>query len=535
MARVIERLFPQILLIHQKSLRRLGGCHCLSSKTVLSNMPLLLKWDDKEYCIPEKKDPFKLLLDSNLIHKKFLTKRLPVTLLNVPQPPETKRFLKNNHHEEFIEWIDKQSNFGVKSEQFENQISSLLANLHSLNGEQLIKIINWLYLITEKSKQVECLVAKLDQECCNRSTKWDKKTYFAAAWGFFQLKSYTALQLQKKIIIDLADAVKQMTSQELVMYLVILKQFRRFPKRISIADIENRLSEVLDNLSTEDLGLVCLAFFECNEAIKNTDLVGRLVERLLTSASSADEKTVGSMLKLFRRSSLDPANFAKQILGIQPRLCDLVHLWNPKVLIQLIAVGSNVLHFHHTTIERVTQKFLTCMNEARLKDVERLAMAIAISCHQSPSGNLFWDVIEKEFTTAGRRYEIHRYPNAFISLVNYAIIANHYSEQLVRMALNPDFVGIAKSKHLDTFQLIRFYILFYQLAFSEQLSYNSTRRELLHINCSLNIERPGYDGPKLCTKDAQAFEKVKKDFGNITLALKLNCHFLALQETYTEC
>ncbi|KAI9557479.1 hypothetical protein GHT06_017307 [Daphnia sinensis] len=428
MDHVIKKMLPQILVTHRKYFRSLGGFYCLSSKTVLSNLPLLLKSDDKEDCSPENNDPLRLLLDSNLIRKKSITKSL--TLQDGSLLPNMKQFSKNSsHYEDFIGWTDK-PNFEMKSEKFTSLTSDVLENLHLLSEEHLIKIISQLCLNREKSKQVECLVAELDQKCCEQSKKWDKSIYIAAAWSFFQLKSHNALKLQKKMVMDLAGVVKQMSSQELVMYLVILKQFRRFPGNINKADIEIRLNEVLDDISIEDLGLACLAFFECNEAVKNTELVGRLVERLLTDAKSADEKTVGSMLKLFRRSSTDSGNFAKQVLDIQPRLCDLVHRWNPKVLIQLIAVGSNLLFFHHTTIERVAKKILTCLNEARLKDLERLAMAIAISCHLSPSD------------------------------------------------------------------------------FSDQSSYNSTKRELLLINCSLNVEMPGYDGPRLCAKDVQTFEKL---------------------------
>ena len=302
----------------------------------------------------------------------------------------------------------------------------------------------------------------LDEECCKRSTTWKKDIYLKAASSFLKLKTYNhGLYLQKKIVIDLADEVQQMTPQELVMYLTILKQFRKFPKTIKKMQIEHRISEVLDSLSIEDLGIVCLAFFECNESIENIELVGRLVERLLTSASSTDDKTVGSMLKLFRKSSSDPGNFAKQVLDIQPILCNLVPNWNLKVLIQLVAVGGSLLFYHPVTIERVTQKFLSHMKEARLKDLERLSMVIAMSTHNSPITDLFWDALEEELTKEERKNELSQYPHSFISLTNYAVIANHYPEQLLQIALSPDFVKKSKStmfyfKMYLVFKLINF-------------------------------------------------------------------------------
>ena len=462
MEQVLKRI-PHILVSKQNFTKRFEWCSPFSSKSILPNMSLLLKPDGRDNYLSEKDDPFNLLLNNQLIQKQIYNNHVSATasLNDAFKPCRTqfveKQFSRNDFYDKFIECIDK-NHFDLKSKEFKNLINNLSTSLHILNGEQLITIIDCLNIIPEKSD----LTLMLDEECCKRSTTWKKDIYLKAASSFLKLKTYNhGLYLQKKIVIDLADEVQQMTPQELVMYLTILKQFRRFPKTIKKMQIEHRISEVLDSLSIEDLGIVCLAFFECNESIENIELVGRLVERLLTSASSTDDKTVGSMLKLFRKSSSDPGNFAKQVLDIQPILCNLVPNWNLKVLIQLVAVGGSLLFYHPVTIERVTQKFLSHMKEARLKDLERLSMVIAMSTHNSPITDLFWDALEEELTKEERKNELSQYPHSFISLTNYAVIANHYPEQLLQIALSPDFVKKSKStmfyfKMYLVFKLINF-------------------------------------------------------------------------------
>ena len=440
MDQIIRRMPHLLSATNQNFTKRIEWRSWLSSRSTPPNISSLFKPDGKVDYISDKEDPFQSLL-SNLIHNNHV----PTASLNELKSCRTQlvgdNFSRYDFYKQFIECIDKQDT-DFNSEKSNNIIENLSKTLHLLSDEQLINIIDYLNIIPGKSS----LTLKLDEECCKRSTKWGKDFYIRVAWSFFQLKSSNhALYLQKKIVLDLADEVQQMTPQELVMYLVILKQFRKFPKTVNKLHIEYKISEVLDSLSIEDLGLVCSAFFECNEAIKSLELVGRLVERLLISASSTDDKTVGSMLKLFRKSSSDPGHYAKQVLDIQPMLCNLVPNWNLKVLIQLIAVCSSLLFYHPVTIERVTQKFLICMKEARLKDLERLSMVIAMSTYQSPSTELFWDALGEEFTRKERKDEIYQYPHSFISLTNYAVVANHYSEQLLRIALSQDFLNQSKS------------------------------------------------------------------------------------------
>lgn len=237
-----------------------------------------------------------------------------------------------------------------------------------------------------------------------------------------------------------------MNEQSLIKFLAIVKRFRKFPPKVNLPQLEIRLFQILEHLTIEEIGIACLAFFECNQAIRNVDLVGKISERLMFSPHTTDDKTVGSILKTIRKSSTDAGHYPRQVLELQPNLYNRIDQWGLKVLMQLVSVNSNLLYFHLPTVERTIEKFLNRLSEARLKDVERVAMAMAIGCHSSSNGNTFWKLLEEEFTKDFRYPEICKYPHSFVSLVNYAVIANVYPEKLFRIALSQDFVENSKSK-----------------------------------------------------------------------------------------
>lgn len=389
---------------------------------------------DSELRLPDKCDPFSLLLNNQLIKKRTNLKNGSGIAGANLLPVNEIQLQKTISEEIFQKWT----------------YDKLLQKLSTVSSEQLVNILNQLHCTTQEEKhndQSEDLLVKFDKECCRISSKWDRSTYLKVAWSFYQLNPHRYWHLNKKLTTDLAGEIQGMSPKELIIYLVVCKHFRSFPSRIDKDKLELCLYQAIEKLSIEDLGLACLAFFECNQAICNNELIISLIQRLISSPTSTDERTVGSMLKAFRKCSSDSRSsfVRKAIVSVQSRLYDRIDNWGPKVLMQLVAVGSNLLYFHHPTIHRVIEKFLISMQQARLKDVERLAMAIAISCHQSSQSETFWAKVENEFAKLERSDEISRFPSSFISLVNYFVIANRYPEKLLRIVFNPNALENAKS------------------------------------------------------------------------------------------
>lgn len=435
----------QVLLSLQRTALKLRCCFQLYSKSAVSNILVLSNTEAKNERLFN--DPFSLLVSNGLIRKSTVSNNTLSIQLNDLQKNQAieEQCPRNPYYEKLLNYIEGQSKLEENCNELNVIISLLSQNLHLLSTEQLARLTNSIATEKKSSHYLADLISKLDRECSIRSVKWDKSLYIKIAWSFYLINSHGFWRLHKQIGADLAGQVQQMTPQELVIYLSIVKLFRKFPHEVDMHKLEQRLHEVVNNLSIEDLGLACLAFFECNKEMRNLDLIIELTKRLVASPKTTDEKTVGSMLKIFRKSSMDSSIHVKEVLDLQSRLYNRIDEWGPKVLMQLVAVSSNLLFFHHPTIERVIERFLKIMDQARLKDVERLAMAIAISCHFTPNSQHFWNEIEKEFTKEERLQEIFRYPHSFTSLVAYAVNANRFPEELLRIALSPKFVENAES------------------------------------------------------------------------------------------
>ena len=72
-------------------------------------------------------------------------------------------------------------------------------------------------------------------------------------------------------------------------------------------------------------------------------------------------------------------------------------------------------------------------------------MVLAVSTHRTSKANQFWGKVVSELMKEERRDEILQYPRSFISLVAYCVMANHYYEPLINIALQKETIELALS------------------------------------------------------------------------------------------
>lgn len=384
--------------------------------------------------------------------------------------------------------------------------------VQSMSDEEIFEVISLLSKVQSKGKYFADLFNSIDSECSHRAKSWEPRKALKILEKFNLVIPHFSSKFVKQTVLLWANNLANLNAQELLVFLLAVRRGRSFPQKLDRDLLEKRLSDFLEEFTLSELGIVCACFFESKQGIRNVQLIDRLVEKLVDNVDRMDERTIGSMLKLFRKSSFDSTNYSKGVLELQRTLLPHVTKWGPMVLIQLASVGTSLLYFDHSTIEKVTQKLMDCMQTARVKDLERLAMVTAIACHRTPTVQQFWDLVELELVKSERKDEIHQYAYSFISLVSYAIMSNVYTEKLVRMALDPEIVQSALGNLKIIYYKLEFmdlYLPIFNIAISENTDYNSTKRELLMLCCSLDIEHPNYDGPKLPAEELQRYEKVK--------------------------
>ena len=201
----------------------------------------------------------------------------------------------------------------------------------------------------------------------------------------------------------------------------------------------------------------------CNEGIYLIPLIDQMVERLVDAINSMagteeDDRAVNSMLKLFRKSTLNFGHCSRAVPDLPARLYRQIDRFSPMTMVRLLSQGSAILNFHADSIERVLKNFLSppspsATNDvrtnfwpARLKDLERLTSVLAISNHRSNNVRRYWIWLTEELQKKERVQEIWAHPRSFISLMSYCVTAGQYPDALLRLALQPEMIDAAQSK-----------------------------------------------------------------------------------------
>ena len=92
-----------------------------------------------------------------------------------------------------------------------------------------------------------------------------------------------------------------------------------------------------------------------------------------------------------------------------------------------------------------------------------MSMVLAISIHRTWKASQFWKQVSIELIKEVRREEILQFPRSFISLVSYCVIANHYYDSLINIALQRETIDLALRKAKKNMQKLylfnaRFYL-----------------------------------------------------------------------------
>lgn len=223
----------------------------------------------------------------------------------------------------------------------------------------------------------------------------------------------------------------------------------------------------MEQFSIYDLGAISEAYFMCQEGIRLLPLIDRMADRLVDAVPSMagteeDDRTVNSMLKLFRKSTVNAGHTSSLVLDLPARLHRHIDRFSPMTMVRLVSVGSNLLNFHADSIERVLKNFISppqCSEAgstfwpARLKDLERLTSVLAIANHRSATLRRYWAWLTDELAKNERQEEIKSHPRSFVSLLAYCVTAGYYPDGLLRFALHPDMIEAAQSNKIRHFLL----------------------------------------------------------------------------------
>lgn len=85
---------------------------------------------------------------------------------------------------------------------------------------------------------------------------------------------------------------------QLVLLLFYQNLLRTLNKSVKFFSIEERLAQVIDSLSVEEVGVACMGFFKTQNAICSNELAEKVVSKLLKEADTVPEITLASITKV---------------------------------------------------------------------------------------------------------------------------------------------------------------------------------------------------------------------------------------------
>ncbi|ALC48813.1 CG2124 [Drosophila busckii] len=406
---------------------------------------------------------------------------LPQDVLQPPpskvEPAELQRALKQ------LTQYCAQTNTQLSDERFTNFIRVYCEQLHRFSDEQLLDALRCLQELptpeSTKTPNYMELWNTLDIECCRRVEQWKQTQLLLVcdAWyqlGLARIGEYVWLALRK-----LGRKLRKLPPEQLVQCMFLCNLLRR--QVFEMFDFELNLQKCSQQLTLQELGVMAMGFFKTQTPIRNPELVEQLYQRLGAQLDSVEDITLVALLKVLRYSSKLPQVAALQQL--LEALLPQVERVSLLTCLHMALLGCELQTCNDALIEQVLLRFERELPQARLKDLERICLVIALFNLRTANGveQRLLELMPQALRE--RMDEILRYPRCYTTCLQFLSMRDIYDTELLSVALEPRFL-----RH----------------------TYRSGMpgREYFHLDSLAQLLGESYTGPRLTERQRQQMGKL---------------------------
>ncbi|KAG7167652.1 FAST kinase domain-containing protein 5, mitochondrial-like isoform X2 [Homarus americanus] len=379
-------------------------------------------------------------------------------------------------------------------------LCAVLSNrLTHISDNQLLMVLSALSLWPPTSATTTpnfvALWNALDQSCTERMRRWDMARMFLVADHWFALRLSRISMYNVKMTKVLGRRVTSMAPAQLVQYLFYANLSRKLEPFIVKKEIEKRLTQVLQQISVEELGVIAMGFFKTQTFLKSEALIEAIIKKTEDNLECVSDATLCAILKLLRKSI--PVMQWKLMYGLLDSLLPQLDRLNNMCLLQVALLGNDLLVFHPKVIDTIAVKFASDIKVLRLKDIERITFALMLYNYVPPSRPDIFMLIAEALRCPERLLEINHYPKCFVSCVVYLMTMGILPQDLISAALQPSMLNLLNmSRH-----------------------YSAMGREVIELDWALDIEGPAnYRGYRLAPD--MRIQLTKQYMGNLPSGLE---------------
>uniref|UniRef100_W8BT31 FAST kinase domain-containing protein 5 n=1 Tax=Ceratitis capitata TaxID=7213 RepID=W8BT31_CERCA len=335
------------------------------------------------------------------------------------------------------------TNTCISDKRFEQFCQYFCEQTHHLNDEQLLATLRLLSKLPEEASVRELnymqLWNNLDVECCRRIERWssDQLLLICDAWYTLNLARFA--EFVWEALRKLGRKIRRMSPEHLVQAMFYCNVLRR--SVFEMFDFEVNLARHIDNMSLQELGVMAMGFFKTQTPIRNPELLDHLFKRLIANIETVEDITLVSILKVLRYSSKLPQ--VPQMMELMDTLQTQISRLSLMSCLHVALFGVELQCCHDGVLELVLQRFNDEIENARLKDMERICLAISVFNYRSPTG------VEQELCAKIMKLletkvdEILKYPRCFVCCLHYLTLCGYHNEEMLTSVLDARFIAHA--------------------------------------------------------------------------------------------
>ncbi|KAL0194429.1 hypothetical protein M9458_012725 [Cirrhinus mrigala] len=283
--------------------------------------------------------------------------------------------------------------------------------------------------------QSSSILGLYETEFCHRASEMELHQLLLAA-DCWRCLGRVVPQYLERLYDNMSRNFNQMGVPELVQLLYIIGEGRRCPDTL-VQPIESLLMRHLYQLKPEELGAVCLGLFKSQRSLSER-ATRRLMDRALAVVEDMSDFAIVNVMKLMRFSYLDHLPWLEAMGSEVPRRA-------PKMEVQglmHVVLACSALHYRDDRILlAVAERLPNVANQCRSKDAAKLLWAfgtLGVLPKQCANFYSCLTAILRE-----RQTEFQRYPEHLLTGLLGLAFAGLLPEDLLRLALNEEFVNRA--------------------------------------------------------------------------------------------
>ncbi|GFR18853.1 FAST kinase domain-containing protein 5, mitochondrial [Trichonephila clavata] len=369
----------------------------------------------------------------------------------------------------------------LEDEHFSEVIRYLVQKLPYVSDAELIQIIHFLCLWKPSPKSYstnfKLIWNALDYECVRRLKNWDVDRKLLVSDYWFHLRLNRISQYNRSLIIDMLENLNLLSNNQVVQLMFYINLQRKLPQ-ILMKNLEEKLRIVINSVSIEEIGIVCLGFFKTENKLTDFNTIQSIINVFCRDLEKTNNVTIVSILKFLKKSL--HLSHVDSYLPLLHKCISHIPKWDILASVHLALLATECRIYHPLLLNTVTEKFVAEIRSARIKDCTKLLQCLSHFNYfpESKFHELFFEEIFKESHQA----EIEIHPQILVYAALYYAYLGHYNLDLLHRVLDPEFRNYCYHKCPDAMN-----------AFAE-------------IDYCVSIECKDYIGPRLSKEELKILE-----------------------------